>query len=247
MTFASIAAGVGAAASIGGAAAGAAGSSSAAKANQKIAQQQLDFQKQIYNQAQQNLNPYISFGQNALTGYGSALPSLTTPYSTAQYQQSPLYTPMVNNLAELQATPGYQFQLGQGEQAIQQSAAAQGGLLSGAAAKAMNDYAQNQASTGFQNAWQRAQTAYGTAFNQNLAQNQQISNIYNAASGMGSNAATALAGVGQNPAISNAYSNLGLANAAQAVSPYNMASGLAGGLTSSNLTDLYKAGQTIFG
>ena len=114
---------------------------------------------------------------NAINRFTSAIPDMTGAYTMEQYKQSPLYTPMVTNLAELQATPGYQFQLQQGEQALGQSAAARGGLLSGAQQKAAQNYAQQQAATGFQNAWQRAQTAYNTAFGQNLQRQQQLASV----------------------------------------------------------------------
>lgn len=91
-----------------------------------------------------------------------------------QYQKDVGYTPMVNSLEELQATPGYQFQLEQGLQGVNNSAAARGGLLSGANMKAINDYAQGKASTGYQNAWDRAQNAYSNAFNRNQ---QKFSNL----------------------------------------------------------------------
>ena len=116
------------------------------------------------------------YGQ-AVDQYNAAIPQMTQAYGMDQYKQSPLYTPMVNNLAELQATPGYQFQLQQGQQQLGQSAAARGGLLSGAQMKASQNYAQNQASTGFQNAWQRSQDAYGKAFGQNLQTQQQMGDV----------------------------------------------------------------------
>ena len=116
------------------------------------------------------------YGQ-AVDQYNAAIPEMTRAYGMDQYKQSPLYTPMVNNLAELQATPGYQFQLQQGQQQLGQSAAARGGLLSGAQMKASQNYAQNQASTGFQNAWQRSQDAYSKAFGQNLQTQQNMGDV----------------------------------------------------------------------
>jgi hypothetical protein len=181
MPFA-VAAGIGAAGSIAG------GAMSASAANKASQQQQANIQQGVNainaNQAQiqQNYQPTLNFEQQQLGNYGNTLSTYNTPYTNAQYEQSPLYTPQVTNLAQLEATPGYQIQLQQGEQAINNSAAAQGGLLSGANLMALNNYAQNQASTGFQNAWQRAQTAYNSAFSNNLQQNNQIvGNAYNAA------------------------------------------------------------------
>ena len=153
MTGAAIAAGIGAAGSIAGAAGGMAATGSAAAKNQKMMQQ-------IWAQSQMANAPYQKFGKNALNMYGQMMPGMLAgaqyqPFTNEMYQQSPLYTPMVNNLAELQATPGYQYQLQQGQKQVNQSAAATGGMLSGAQLQASQQLGQNMAATGFQNAWQR--------------------------------------------------------------------------------------------
>lgn len=163
MTGAAIAAGIGAAGSIAGAAGGMASSSSANKANQKM-------MEQIWALAQQGAAPYQKFGKAGMQMYQQMLPEILRQsqyqqFTPEMYQQSPLYTPMVRNLAELQATPGYQFQLQQGQKQLDQSAAARGGLLSGAQMQAAQQFGQKQAATGFQDAWQRAQNAYINAFN----------------------------------------------------------------------------------
>jgi len=135
--------------------------------------------------------------------------ALTKDYGMEQYKQDPGYTPMVNSLADLQATPGYQFQLEQGLQSLGNSAAAKGSLLSGRQMKDVNNYAQGQASTGYQAAWERAQNAYQNAFARDTSNK---SNTFNRLQGMansGQTAATnqggftmqgagALAGVAQN-------------------------------------------------
>lgn len=218
----------------------------------QLAREQLAWLKSIYGDAQGNLKPYMSLGSTAAGAYEKALPTLTAPYTMEQYRQSPLYTPMVTNLAELQATPGYQFQLQQGLQGVGQSAAARGGLLSGAAAKAMNDYAQNQAATGFQNAWQRAQTAYGNAFNQNLAQQAQAANIYGSASNIGQTAASNLGtiGTGVGNASNPSYQNLTSASYQNAAAPYQAANTgfgtLVGGLNQAGGGGQGGLGQSIY-
>ena len=175
---------------------GLAGSAMAADAAAKAAAQQLAWTKEVYGNAKTDLQPYMALGQQGVAAQQAALPGLTAPYTQAQYRQSPLYTPMVSNLAELQATPGYQFQLQQGQQAINNSAAAQGGMLSGATQQALANYSQNQAATGFANAWTRAQGAYQSAFNNNQAQNLQASNINTTTAGMGQAAAQNLGSIG---------------------------------------------------
>jgi len=98
-----------------------------------------------------------------------------------------------SNLSQLQAfdafrnTPGYQFGLDQGKRAVESSAAARGGLNSGATLKALtkfgNDYADQQGFTPYMNRlaglFGGAQTAagqmgsYGTNFANNYGQNLQ--------------------------------------------------------------------------
>ena len=214
--------------------AGGMGQSSAAAAQAAIAQQQLDWTKQVYGTAKKNIEPYTHLGEVGAKGYETNLPYLTSRYGMEDYKQSPLYTPMVRNLAELQATPGYQFQLQQGLQGVQQGAAAKGGLLSGAAGQAMNNYAQGQAAQGYQSAWERAQKAYGTAFTQDLNQKAQIGQMYLEPSKLGSSSALGLGqiGVGAANAMAPAYQTLGQANAGSAAAPwsgaYNAIPGLAG-------------------
>jgi hypothetical protein len=162
---------IAAAGSLAGAGMGMASSSAANKANQKM-------MERIWAIAQQGAAPYQKFGKAGMNIYQQMLPQLLSQqqyqqFTPEMYQQSPLYTPMVRNLAELQATPGYQFQLQQGQKQLDQQAAARGGMLSGAQLQAAQGFGQKQAATGFQDAWQRAQTAYQNAFN---TYNQQYAN-----------------------------------------------------------------------
>jgi hypothetical protein len=64
-----------------------------------------------------------------------------------------------------QNDPGYQFRLTQGDKAIQNSAAARGGLLSGGTAKALSDYNQSSASGEYGNVYNRALTEYQQRYN----------------------------------------------------------------------------------
>lgn len=153
----------GAVVSAGMAGAGMAQSASAAAQNKKM-------MEQLWALAQQGAAPYQKFGKAGMKMYQQMLPQILAQmqyqdFTPEMYKDSPLYTPMVRNLAELQATPGYQFQLEQGQKQLDQSAAARGGLLSGAQLQAAQQFGQKQAATGFQDAWKRAQDAYVNAFN----------------------------------------------------------------------------------
>lgn len=235
--------GVSAAASIGGGIAAGQGQKSAAGASAKSAKAQMDWLKSMYGDASNRLAPYFNLGKYGAEQYQKALPELTRPYSMADYQKDPLYTPMVRNLAELQATPGYQFQLQQGQQGLEQSAAAKGGLLSGAQGKAMQDYGQNQAATGFQNAWQRAQTAYNSAFTNNMNQKNQIGNMYINAANQGQTAIGTLGNIGNSVATNSnvPYQDLNNAQSYQAMAPYNTGANIA-----KSIPGLIDAGQSIY-
>jgi len=156
---------IGAVGSMAGAGMSASASSAANAANQKM-------MRDIWAGSYKDMQPYRRLGKEGAQRYRVMLPELLRQsqyqeYTPEMYAQSPLYTPMVRNLAELQATPGYQFQLQQGQKELAQSAAARGGLLSGAQLQAAQGFGQRQAATGFQDAWQRAQNAYMNAFNAN--------------------------------------------------------------------------------
>ncbi|MFA5166730.1 MAG: hypothetical protein WC449_05595 [Candidatus Paceibacterota bacterium] len=114
---------------------------------------------------------------------------LTEKFGAEQYKNDPGYTPMVNSLEELQNTPGYKFQLEQGLQSVNNSAAARGGLLSGGQLKAVNNYAQGQASTGYQAAWERAQNAYNAAFQRDTTNKNNTFNRLQSMSNNGQQAA----------------------------------------------------------
>jgi hypothetical protein len=145
--------------------------------------------------ALEKLNPYAGSGIQANDKLMSLMPMLTAKYSVENYKSDPGYTPMVTSLKELQATPGYKFQLEQGLQGVDRSAAARGGLLSGATLKEANNYAQGVAAQGFQAAWERAQNAYQNAFTRDLQTKNSIYDKYSGIVERGLNAAGAQANI----------------------------------------------------
>jgi hypothetical protein len=66
---------------------------------------------------------------------------------------------------DLNADPGYQFRLSEGQKALERSAAARGGLMSGRFAKDLGGWSQGLASQEYGNAWNRAQADYGNRWN----------------------------------------------------------------------------------
>ena len=219
------AAGIGAAGSIAAGSEQESASESAAQLQAQEAQNALNFQEQEFNTEQQNMAPWLKAGGNAITTLANdlnATPGTTTSENIGgvnynlQTGNGGLLEPWNNEFvaptaAEAAQTPGYEFTLGQGEQALQNSAAASGGLLSGGTAKGIADYAEGLADTTYQQTYQNALQQYETAYNQ--FQNNQT-NTYNRLSGVsgaGQTAATNLNQEGQAAAnnVSSTYLTTG--------------------------------------
>jgi hypothetical protein len=75
-------------------------------------------------------------------------------------------------LAQAEATPGYQFNLQQGTQAIADQASATGNLLSGTTGTALEQYGQGLAQTTYQQAFNNALNTYGTNYQSALGASQ---------------------------------------------------------------------------
>jgi len=145
-----------------------------------------------------------------------------------------------------QNDPGYQFRLQQGMQALQNSAAARGGLLSGGTAKALTDYNQNAASGEYSNVYNRALQNYNT--NDNTFTNDQTNTFNrlmalqsggqvsaNNLSASGITAAGNAANIGLTSAgqIGQQLNNAGAATASGYVGSANAINGAIGGATNS--------------
>ena len=100
-------------------------------------------------------------------------------------------------LESMQLTPGYQFRLQEGQDVLEHSAAARGGLLTGATAEALTRYGQDYASGEYSNVYNRALTEYQQAYN--IFQQNQANQFNRLASmsGMGQTAAGQLSSAGQ--------------------------------------------------
>lgn len=139
-----------------------------------IAMQQA---QQRFSAAQQGLQPYMSGGSQAL--------NLLMGYLQGGAQGiggggSSLMSTFAPTMAQLERTPGYQFIRNQNLKAVQNSAAARGLGSSGNALQGGVDYANNLASTTFQQQLQNY-----------MAQNQQAYNMLFQPSQLGANAASA--------------------------------------------------------
>jgi len=164
------------------------------------AQDALKFQEQQWNTQQQNEAPWLHAGQGAITNLSSLLDSGAFAPWTQQFQAP--------TAAQAAQTPGYQFQLQQGEQALQNSAAAAGGALSTGTLKNIENYGQGLASTNYQQTYNNALQQYQQSYNQFQQNQANLFNRYASLAGLGQTAAGQLGSEGQAAAGNVANINL---------------------------------------
>lgn len=115
------------------------------------------------------------------------------------------------SMANFQADPGYAFRMDEGAKALERSAAARGGLLSGAMLKGITRFGQDLASTEYTNAFNRYQTERAARLNplQSLlgAGQSSANTLTNAAGNMGQGVAQAAVAGGN--AQASQYMNVG--------------------------------------
>ena len=178
--------------------------SNAAQDQTNAANNASQLQYNEFQQQQQNQQPWLQAGAGALS-------QMQNPYYQQQF-----------NMSDFQEDPGYQFDLSQGQQAINRSAAASGSLASGGTLKALNNYSQQQASNEYQNAYNRFTNNQTQSFNRlaSLAGLGQTANGQVGAAGenmanqvgantMGAANAQGAAGIASANAYGGALNNLG--------------------------------------
>lgn len=153
-----------------------------------------------------------------------------------------------------QNDPGYQFRLQQGQQALERSAAARGGLLTGGTAKDLADYQQGAASQEYGNVYNRALQNYTTNRGTFYTNQDNLYNRLMGISGAGQNAANSLTGAGTNSAnnisgvdmnsanqVGQDLTNAGTARASGYVGANNALSGILPGIgQSASLYDILR-------
>jgi hypothetical protein len=177
-----------------------------------------------------NYAPYLGAGGKA-TGMlsdmlGTPGQGLLTPWTTT------FQAPTAEEAAK---TPGYQFALQQGENAIQNSAAGKGSLLSGRTLASMNEFGTGLANQTYNDVFNRALTQYQTSYQSFLNnQNNSYSRLMGL-SGMGLGAAqgagSLISGIGGD--IASLYGQQGAAQAAGTLGSANSLMGMIPGLTGS--------------
>lgn len=125
-----------------------------------------DLQYKMWQEQQALQKPWLEAGQTALNQL-VPLASNYQKFGMAQFQQD----------------PGYAFRLAEGNKALNQSAAARGGLISGNALKAAQRYGQEMGSQ-----------EYGNAFNRYLREREAQLNPLQSLAGVGQTSAQSLGG-----------------------------------------------------
>ena len=136
-----------AAAIAGSAVIGAYSSNKAAKSQEQAAREGTAAQERMFNKQVELQEPFRQAGVNALPELVAA--SRYTPFTMQQFQ----------------ADPGYAFRLQEGMKALDRTAAARGGLLSGATLRGAQRYGQDLASQEFTNAFNRYQAERAARLN----------------------------------------------------------------------------------
>jgi hypothetical protein len=181
----------------------------AAQANQLLAQQ--------YQQQRADLAPFTTAGlgaQNQLLTF-LGLPGGTQGANFGKYSGDFTGADLLAN-----QDPGYAFRLSEGQKALERSAAARGGLLSGGTGKALASYGQQMGSQEYQNAYNRYQTN----------RSNQLSPLFSLTGSGQASAAGQAAAAGNYGA--GAAGNLTSAGAAQAAGDVGAANAVSSGLGS---------------
>ena len=128
-------------------------------------------------------------------GGDSSYGSLMRNFSASDLSSDPLYTlqkPLIDaamqRASKFETAPGYQFRKEEGQRGVENSAAARGGLLSGAALKAIQKYGQDFASNEYGNWFNQSNTDRNYIAGQGDASynrfNTNTSNQYNRLAGL---------------------------------------------------------------
>jgi hypothetical protein len=211
-----IAAGVGAAASVGGGLIARSGAKKAARAQEQAAQRAENTQREMFERQIQLQEPFRQAGMTAqdqimqLLGIGgdASMPgygSLARPFGQQDFEQD----------------PGYAFRQAEGMRALERSAAARGNLLSGNTMKGIQRFGQDLASQEYGNAFNRFQIERAARLNplQSLmGAGQSAANVMTGATGQaGQNIGQMQLGAGQARASGYVGSANALAGALQGI------------------------------
>jgi hypothetical protein len=185
---------------------GANAAKSGAKTQAAAADRAAELQKSQFEQTREDQTPFREAGYNALAEMQRTSGNVPGAFKFGNY--------------EFNADPGYGFRLAEGQKALDRSAAARGGLISGGALKAATRFGQDMGSQEYTNAYNRALTEYNTG----VASENQLYNRQAALANIGQTSTNLVGQAGQNyatnagnmitgGAAANAAGQVGVANA----------------------------------
>lgn len=178
---------------------------SAAQLQRQSEKEALAYQKEKDAQARKDAAPWLTAGTSAINQLSSDLQGGAYKDWTGQFTAPTEVTE--------QNDPGFQARLKMGSQALERSAAARGGVLSGGTSKALTNYAQDYASNEYSNVYNRAFNEYATKYNEFQQGQANRFNRYASVAGVGQQTAGNLATLGQQS--SNNYGNILMSSANQ--------------------------------
>ena len=103
----------------------------------------------MYNTTRNDLSQYRDVGSKYTGELDNSMPELTKSFTMSDFNKD----------------PGYDFRMQEGAKALERSASARGGLMGGAAGKAMSRYGQDYASNEYSNAYNRFNSDRDQRFN----------------------------------------------------------------------------------
>jgi hypothetical protein len=219
----------------------------ASQAQVQAEEQAIQEQQRQFDLIQANFAPFLQAGQNALPGlanidqqFAAQIGSGGLPFQFGG--PAPTFYPLTAQT--FQQGPGYQFQLQQGQNAVQNSAVGQTGTLSGNTLKALQGNATGLANQDWYNAnnlnlanFAPQMQKYTATQNQQTLNNQVIWNMMNSLQnlvGAGQNAAGSLAApaVTTGQGIASSLAGIGNAQASGIIGANNAQLGGINGLVS---------------
>ena len=153
--------------------------------------------REMYEQGREDLEPWMIAGENAL-GRLESQPDFK--FTASEF--------------EFMADPSYDFRKQEGINALDQSAASRGRVLSGAQDKAVVGYAGDMASQEYSNAYSRWQSEEGNRFNRELSEFNANESSDRYLAGQGQASAAGVAGAGAQMASTSAQTSMAGATAA---------------------------------
>lgn len=203
----------------------AAASSEAAQAQLQASRESIAAQKEAFNK---QLELQAPFREAGLKGQNQLMDLLGLSGNTGAKDYGTLARSF--NPQDMYKDPGYNFRLNEGIKALDRSAAARGGLLSGNQLRGVTQFGQDYATNEYQNAFNRYQAERAARLNplQSLAGQAQTSanTLSNAAGNLGSGEAAALMAGGN--AAANGLIGAGNARASGYMGTANAISGAIG-------------------